>query len=60
MDSEIYLLLQNEGAVIQGCLKSSLTALRTGSSAERGPFYVCFFNYTVGLERLLAENSFQQ
>src|SRR5205807_1919412 len=24
-----------------------------GSSAERGPFYVAFFNYATGLERLL-------
>ena len=38
---------------MQGCFKSSLTALRAGSSAERGPFYVAFFNYATGLEHLL-------
>ena len=38
---------------MQGCFKSSLTTLRNGSSAERGPFYVAFFNYAIGLERLL-------
>lgn len=38
---------------MQGCFKFSLSALRTGSSAERGPFYVAFFNYAIGLERLL-------
>src|ERR1700733_14744607 len=46
-------LLANEAALMQGCFKFSLTAIRTGSSAERGPFYVAFFNYGIGLERLL-------
>lgn len=38
---------------MQGCLKSSLSALRAGSSVERGPFYVAFFNFAIGVERLL-------
>jgi hypothetical protein len=38
---------------MQGCLKSAIVALRAGNSAERGPLYVSFFNYSAGLERLL-------
>jgi len=48
-----FLLLQNEGALLQGCFKSSLLALRNGSSVQRGLFYVAFFNYAIGLERLI-------
>jgi hypothetical protein len=47
------LLLQNEGALTQGCFRSSPTILRAATTAERGPFYVAFFNYATGLERLL-------
>ena len=38
---------------MQGCFKSSLGGLRAANSAERGPFYAAFFNYAIGLERLL-------
>ena len=38
---------------MQGCLKSAIVALKAGNSAERGPLYVAFFNFSVGLERLL-------
>lgn len=53
MYSRTYLLLQNEGYLVQGCLRSALTALLKSSSAERGPLYVALFNYSIGLERLL-------
>ncbi len=48
-----FFLVQNEGALMQGCFKSSLNDLREASSAQPGPFYAAFFNYAVGLERLL-------
>jgi hypothetical protein len=35
------------------CFKSSLSGLRTASSAQPGPFYAAFFNYAIGLERRL-------
>lgn len=47
-----FLLLQNEGLLMQGCFKTSLAALRTMHSAQSGPGYVVFFNYSIGLERL--------
>lgn len=53
MYSRTYLLLQNEGYLLQGCLQSALAALLKSSSAERGPLYVALFNYSIGLERLL-------
>ena len=53
MYSRNYLLLQNEGHLLQGCLRSALAALLKSSSAERGPLYAALFNYSIGLERLL-------
>ncbi len=53
MYSREFLLLQNEGFLLQGCLRSALVALKESSSAERGPLYVALFNYSIGLERLL-------
>src|SRR4051812_20080878 len=53
MYSRNYLLLQNEGYLLQGCLQSALAALLKSSSAERGPLYAALFNYSIGLERLL-------
>jgi hypothetical protein len=50
MQPNSYLLLQNEGALMQGCFKSALTGLRAATSGERGPFYAGFFNYAIGLE----------
>ena len=38
---------------MQGCFKSSLCGLRSAPSGEPGPFYSAFFNYAIGLERLL-------
>jgi len=38
---------------MQGCFKSSLSGLRKVSNAQPGPFYAAFFNYAIGLERLL-------
>ena len=38
---------------MQGCFKSSLRGLRQASNAEPGQFYSAFFNYAIGLERLL-------
>lgn len=53
MNSQPYLLLLNEGHLVQGCLRSALAALLKSSSAERGPLYSALFNYSIGLERLL-------
>lgn len=53
MDSRIYLLLQNEGHLVQGCLRSALSALKRSSSVERGALYAALFNYSTGLEHLL-------
>ncbi len=50
---ETVTLLQNEGYLMQGCFKSSLSGLLQAPSAEPGPFYSAFFNYAIGLERLL-------
>ena len=38
---------------MQGCFKSSLSDLLEAPSAQPGPFYASFFNYAIGLERLL-------
>lgn len=53
MFPETFTLLQNEGFLMQGCFRSSLRRLLQASSAEPGPFYSAFFNYAIGLERLL-------
>jgi len=53
MYSPTFVLLQNEGFLIQGCLKSALATLLKSSSSERGPLYAGLFNYSIGLERLL-------
>lgn len=53
MFSPTYLLLQNEGFLVQGCLQSALATLLKSNSAERGPLYAGLFNYSIGLERLL-------
>jgi hypothetical protein len=53
MISPTFLRLQNEGFLMQGCFKSSLTALRKSSGQERAPLYVALFNFSIGLERLL-------
>jgi len=53
MYSRTFLLLQNEGYLLQGCLRSALVTLLKSSSADRGPLYAALFNYSMGLERLL-------
>jgi hypothetical protein len=53
MFPETFTLLQNEGYLMQGCFKSSLSGLLQAQSAQPGPFYSAFFNYAIGLERLL-------
>jgi hypothetical protein len=53
MSPETFTLLQNEGYLMQGCFKSSLRSVLKAPSGEPGPFYSAFFNYAIGLERLL-------
>jgi hypothetical protein len=53
MYSRTFLLLLNEGHLLQGCLRSALVSLLKSSSVERGPLYAALFNYSIGLERLL-------
>src|SRR5208283_4958570 len=48
-----FLLLQNEGFLMQNCIRTSLAALRTWRTEDRGAFYGAFFGLTIGLERLL-------
>ena len=48
-----FLLLQNEGFLMQNCLKSSLAALREWRIEDKGAFYGAFLGFTIGLERLL-------
>jgi hypothetical protein len=38
---------------MQGCLKASLSGILTGTNAQPGPLYAAFFNYAIGMERLL-------
>jgi hypothetical protein len=48
-----FLLLQNEGFLVQNCIRTSLAALRTWRTEDRCAFYGAFFGLTVGFERLL-------
>jgi len=48
-----YLLLQNEGALMQGCFESCFATLRIGEDADRSHLYSASFQYSIGLERLL-------
>ena len=48
-----FLLLQNEGFLMQNCIRTSLAALRTWRTEDRCAFYGAFFGLTVGFERLL-------
>lgn len=50
---ETFLLLQNEGYLMQGCLQSAFISFRTASSSSRGQFYAALFNFSIGYERLL-------
>jgi hypothetical protein len=53
MFPETFTLLQSEGYLMQHCFKSSLHGLRASTNAQPGPYYAAFFNYCIGLERLL-------
>ncbi len=53
MFPDTFTLLQNEGFLMQGCLKAGLSGLLAAPNAQPGPFYAAFFNYAIGLERLL-------
>lgn len=53
MYSQTYILLQNEGYLLQGCIRAALGALLKSSSVERGSVYTALFTYSIGLERLL-------
>lgn len=48
-----FLLLQNEGFLLENCFRNSLAALRTWRTEDKGAFYGAFFGFTTGLERLL-------
>ena len=48
-----FLLLQNEGFLMQNCIRTSLAGLRTWRTEDKGAFYGAFFGLTIGLERLL-------
>jgi hypothetical protein len=53
MFPETFTLLQSEGHLMQHCFKSALGGLKTAPDGQPGPFYAAFFNYAIGLERLL-------
>jgi len=53
MFPETFTLLQNEGYLMQGCLKASLNGILAGTNAQPGPLYAAFFNYAIEMERLL-------
>lgn len=53
MFPQTYTLLQNEAFLMQGCFKSSLSELRKAPNAQPSHFYAVFFNFSIGLERLL-------
>jgi hypothetical protein len=53
MFPDTFTLLQNEGYLMQGCLKASLSGILAGTNAQPGPLYAAFFNYATGMERLL-------
>ena len=51
--SESFLLLQQEGYLIQSVLCSGLTDLRNSHVHNKGGFYSASFNLSIGLERLM-------
>jgi hypothetical protein len=53
MFPKTFTLLQSEGYLMQGCFKASLSGILAVTNAQPGPFYAAFFNYAIGLERLL-------
>lgn len=48
-----FLLLQQEGHLIQSCLTNGLTELRAAHVHNKGAFYSSLFNLSIGMERLL-------
>ena len=53
MFPDTFTLLQNEGYLMQGCLKQSLARILAIENAQPDPYYAAFFDYTIGLERTL-------
>lgn len=48
-----FLLLQQEGFLIQSCLTLGLSHLRSSNVSEKGNFYSASFQLSIGLERLM-------
>jgi hypothetical protein len=48
-----FVLLQQEGHLIQSCLTNGLTHLRNARLDTKGAFYIAFFQLSIGLERLM-------
>lgn len=48
-----FVLLQQEGHLIQSCLTNGLTELRAAHVHNKGAFYSSLFNLSIGMERLL-------
>jgi hypothetical protein len=48
-----FLLLQNEGFLIENSIRTSLASLRKWRSEDKGAFYGAFFGLTIGFERFL-------
>lgn len=53
MTSDSYILLTQEGHLIQSCLAQGLTDLRKSTVAEKGKFYTSSFQLSIGFERLM-------
>lgn len=48
-----YLLLQQEGFLIQSCITLGLSDLRSANVSDKGKFYSASFHLSIGLERLM-------
>lgn len=53
MQSSKFWLLTNEGYLLRACLQNALLGLRKDACIDEGGFCLRFFNYSIGLERLL-------
>ncbi len=51
--SPIFTLLQNEAALMEGCLSIGLTALRSATVEDKSKYYSGFFNTSIAFERLM-------
>jgi hypothetical protein len=52
MYSTLFVLLMNEANLVEGCVRSGLSALKKSNSVDRGSLYAALFAYSIGLERL--------